>query len=164
MALTVGTDTYISVADATTYLATQLGALSWADASAADREKALRMACERLERMHYQGERTADDQALAWPRTDVPGWDGADLESAAVPQFVRDAQCWEADYLLAWAVRGAGRSEAEELQAQGVKSVKMGDLSYAFEAAADPLARALGPRARAILEPYIAWAPKGITL
>lgn len=164
MALTVGTDTYISAADATTYAGTQLGMGAWSAASDGDKEKALRMACGRLERLFYVGDATSASQTLRWPRTGVCDQHGTELADSVVPQFVKDAQCWEAEYLLQWSARGAGRGDRETLELQGVASVKLGDVSEVFSAAArdQPFLRALGPQAFLVLGAYLRRAPEDV--
>lgn len=75
MALTVedgsgvtGAESYISLADADTYLAAR-GFTAWASLSEGDKEAALRNATEYMEgRYVWKGERVADGQALSWPR------------------------------------------------------------------------------------------------
>lgn len=163
MALTVGTDTYLSVAEADTYFAGQLGAASWSAASAGQKEAALRMACTRLERLFYQGTPTSTAQALQWPRAGLYDLHGAALPSDEVPACVKDAQCQEALALLQWEARGAGDSERERLQAQGVAGAHVGDAqeSYRPPAPADPLTVCLCPRAFLFLRAVIAWSPSG---
>lgn len=160
MGLTVGTDTYIAVADVTSWWAARLGGAAWAAASADNKEAALRMACERLERLHYAGEPTSSSQTLKWPRTDVYDFHGTALDDDTVPQFVKDAQCIEANELLLWNTRGAGHGDREELQRQGVVSLKAGGAGEVSEtwdpARREDLARmALSPAAMQVLGPYL---------
>lgn len=164
MALVVGTDTYISVADCTTFFGTQLGAGAWTAASAGDKENALRMACARLERLLYDGDAYDASQTLRWPRSGIYDQHGTELTSSTVPQFVKDAQCWEALYLLQWSARGAGNSTREALQAQGVTSTKLGNVSEVYDRArADgPWRCDLGPAAFRLLSWYLRRVPEDL--
>lgn len=68
MAVTVGTDTYLSVADADTYWSNRNNSV-WSAATTADKEKALREATQYLDGAYnYIGELYSLTQALAWPR------------------------------------------------------------------------------------------------
>lgn len=102
MALTVedGTgladaESFISVADATSYHANR-GNAAWAAlASDTVREQALRKATDYMEaayRMKWAGKRVSVDQALSWPRYDVPMRDaGSYYDSDSVPAAVANA-------------------------------------------------------------------------
>lgn len=81
MALTVGTNTYISMAEAVAYVGGRLRTEAW-DFNDADREKALIHAARLLEALPWAGEKTGANQALAFPRN------GDD----EVPQAIKDAQ------------------------------------------------------------------------
>lgn len=88
MALTVGVNSYIVVADATTYFESRLYADDWMSAVDATLEKALLMARRLVDQQDFIGFRTSGDQLLAWPRTGIDN-----VDSATVPQAVIDAQC-----------------------------------------------------------------------
>jgi len=164
VALTVGTDSYITVADATTWFGGRLGEVNWGAASADQKEDALRMACVRLERLHYQGEPGSSAQTLRWPRSGLVDQHSTELSSSAVPQFVKDAQCEEALYLLDWLLDHTfGRAGALTRQREGIRAAKVGDVQeqYRPEGAPDALRSALGPRALEYLRPYLARYPPG---
>lgn len=88
MAITVGVNSYLSVADADTYFGERLYADDWTSADSTTKEKALVMARRFIDQQQFTGERTGEDQLLAWPRTGIAG-----VDSSAVPQDVVDAQC-----------------------------------------------------------------------
>jgi len=72
-------ESYISVADADTYHTSYTGSADWSGASEAAREIALRKATLYLDlrcQGKWLGARYTEDQALAWPRMNVPDQDG----------------------------------------------------------------------------------------
>jgi hypothetical protein len=82
MALTVGTNSYITMAEAVAYFGGRLRTEPWDFAETADREKALIHATRLLEALPWAGEKSDADQALAFPRG----------EDDTVPQPIKDAQ------------------------------------------------------------------------
>lgn len=150
----------MTAAECTTYLGGQLGAGAWTAANDTQKEAALRMACERLERLLWEGERATSDQVLSWPRSGVIGPDGEELASDAVPGDVKAAQCWEAVWLLQWNARGAGDGSRDRLRAQGVTQVRMGDVLEAYGPSdPGPGVCPLSPMARAVVGRYLQrWA------
>lgn len=103
MAVTVTTtiggessNSYVSLATAQTYMDARLNADAWDDAATDDiRNRALVMAARRLNDESYVGQPVYVDprQALAWPRHGAYDRDGVWLDSDAIPQVVKDAQC-----------------------------------------------------------------------
>lgn len=80
MALTVGSDAYLSVAAADSYHAAR-GRATWAAASMADREAAIIAATQYVDaRYRFVGRPAAPDQPLAWPRLDAMAADGRTLD------------------------------------------------------------------------------------
>lgn len=150
MALTVGTDSYISVADATTYIASNYTSTSsvytaWNALSAGDKEIYLRKATKKIDRQMLRGIKAIDSQVLEFPRAiksnerfydeDVVGvsvsrYNNYVVESS-VSQLVKDAQVEEA---VALNIDGGGLSNRQKLQRQGVKSFSLGDLSEEYGA------------------------------
>lgn len=86
-------ETFISVADASSYHSDR-GNAAWAAlASDALREQALRRATDYLEQVYglkWKGKRTKHTQALSWPRYDVCA-NGFDVDSDVVPVAVQRA-------------------------------------------------------------------------
>jgi hypothetical protein len=66
--LTVGTDTYVSLADATAYAADRLFGDAFTNATPTRQVQALRTATSLLDRLRWQGRPQAATQPLAWPR------------------------------------------------------------------------------------------------
>lgn len=85
---------YVSVADATTYHAAQ-GNAAWAAAATdALREAALVRATAAIDALNdWRGYRTNQDQALAWPRIGAVDDDGYGIASDAIPQRLKNAVC-----------------------------------------------------------------------
>lgn len=162
LTLTVNTNTYVTQAEASAFLAERLGTTAWDNAVSGDRDKALVMACRMLEkhRNRYAGLAGSLTQALSWPRT---GYDSANryFDLTAVPDAVKRAQCEQALYLLQTA--SAANPEREQARAQGVKRVKAGDYEEEYFAATDSgETPALCTEARRLLSPYIIHAPNQI--
>lgn len=70
----VDAESYCSVDDADTHHAAR-GVTNWATLSTAEKEQALRRACDYMEANYgtrWAGERYTDTQALSWPRIYVP--------------------------------------------------------------------------------------------
>ncbi len=101
MSLTVGTDTYISLDDADTYFSNRLHADIWDDATDAEKEKALKMACDLLEnRVIWAGQKTDSSQILQWPRKNLLNHYRDEVDSSTIPDSVKYVQCELAQYLL----------------------------------------------------------------
>jgi len=98
MAITVGVDTYISLADANTHFTGRPYAAEWAAASDAAKEAALREATINLEFLEYVGDRydTTTPQALKWPRDNLPLIDGVDYSGSTIPALIAKACAEEA--------------------------------------------------------------------
>lgn len=85
-------EAYISVADASTYLAAR-GYTAWAALAEAAQEAALRKGADYMGQAYgtrWQGERVSSTQALDWPRTGVVAY-GFDVASDSVPAAVANA-------------------------------------------------------------------------
>lgn len=97
MTITVGTDTYVSVADASAYLAlhyisTDAQLIAWTALGDTDKEIYLRNATLAIDRLRFPGFKSVTDQDLAFPRDAIP----------AVP-LRREARPWYYDYFsLDW--------------------------------------------------------------
>ena len=66
---------YITEIDAQTYFDGRLNTLPWDNATSGDRDKALSMATQLIDRLNFLGEKTDEDQDLQFPRdadTDIP--------------------------------------------------------------------------------------------
>lgn len=178
MALTVGTNSYINVADADTYFSERLFADVWTAATSTDKEKALIMATKVIDRQYLKGRKrnidtNSNQQLLAFPRCysrkvhdlirkwfldplvqnyDIWFVEGAYMYcEAAVPQVVLDATCEEALALL-----DRGNSKRLQLQRQGVKSFSIGDLSETYSS--NNGKGLLSEEAKELMSPYLSGA------
>ena len=94
MALTVGTNSYVSRADADTYFTDAIHADTWRDASNTNKDRSLVTAYRMLDRQVWRGEQTQPGvQTQDWPRTGLTDPEGTEVDDSAVPQFIIDAQC-----------------------------------------------------------------------
>lgn len=128
--MTVGTDTYISLEDAETYIAAYYPAAdttrqAWTALEEPEKEALLMQSCQTIDAQLLRGCQLETDQPLAFPRTpfQYPGETGA-------PEKVKQAQVEIALYGISEEKAGADRRAA--LQAQGVQSFSVGELSEAY--------------------------------
>lgn len=92
-------NSYITVADATTYFDNRLDASDWTAATADNKAAALITATSWLDTLEFYGDRSATTQALKWPRTDIT-CDGVEATAAFIPREIKDATCEAALALL----------------------------------------------------------------
>ena len=92
-------NSYITVADATTYFDNRLDASDWTSATTDNKAAALITATSWLDTVEFYGDRSATTQALKWPRTDVT-CDGVEATAAFIPREIKDATCEAALALL----------------------------------------------------------------
>ena len=98
MTVTVGTDVFISVADADTFFARR-GNTAWAALSTEQKEVFLVKASDAVERrFRWRGTRATAAQRLGWPRLDA--FDNDDLPLLGIPWQVEEATCLTAEQLV----------------------------------------------------------------
>jgi len=162
MAITVGTDSYATLPEASAYLAARLGTSAWNTADEATREKALKQATKAIDRQPLLGRKKDLDtpQTLEFPRCYVvPPTPDSYISDVItrwwcetdVPQAVKDAQCEEALALLER--EGTARLK---LQREGVETMSVGGLSETYAKGAGR--GLLSHVAREFLRPYLAGA------
>jgi len=127
MAIVVGTDTYISVANADTYFTNAIHATAWAAAITATKEKALVTATRMLDRQDWVGAKTSGVQALDWPRTGVTDSEGTAISSVSIPSFIEQACCE-----LALALLNDPSVQTNPDQKQRISSMSAGSASISF--------------------------------
>lgn len=128
MSLVVGTNSYVSVADADTYLDESVRAQeSWPFVDERDKERALVSAARQLERVRWAGTKAVDTRAMEWPRSGVTDKYGDELADDAVPQVVKDAQVE-----LALEISLASDLETQTSTADNTKRVKAGEAEIEF--------------------------------
>lgn len=174
--LTVGTNTYVSLVEATAYFANRLWSEDFTGATADQQAQALIMATKAIDRQLYKGVKKLSTQALQFPRcykaypievdegfiesyignlpeigTEGKGW----YCEVSVHQNIKDAQCEEA-----LAILGRGNSKRRKLQQSGVQSFSMGGLSESYKAGAGR--GLISVEAIDLLKPYRAGAVRTI--
>lgn len=123
-ALVVGTNTYASLAEATTYLGDLIGADSWALLDPDTQNKALLTAFKLLERQQWQGEAVG---SVDWPRTGVLDCAGDPVSALTVPGDLLTAQIE-----LAYAVTVDNSLVAKTTTADNTKRLQAGSASIEF--------------------------------
>lgn len=141
-------NSYVTITQANDYFAARFGAGAWTALSEASKEVALRHATRNLDLQRYRGWPLTDTQALQFPR-ERGDWNS----ESGIPQVVQDACCEEALWVATHASTG-GESTRQQMQAQGVASYSVGDLSETF--ASGGSGAVLCPRASALLRHWIA--------
>ena len=145
--IVTGAESYISVADASTYH-TARGNTAWAAlATDALREAALRRATDYMRqayRSRWQGYKVNEDQALDWPRYDVEV-EGYAVDSDIVPTEVKNA-CAEL------ALRASAADLNPDLT-QGVAREKVGQIEVEYDKASPQFTRYRA--IDALLSPYL---------
>ena len=138
MALVVGTNSYISVADADTYFADRLYATVWTNATTENKEKALIMATSRLDMRDYYGQPTdtTTPQPLKFPRAYLPLVDGIEYASDEIPDPIKYATCEEAIILLT-------QNPTDTPSENKYDRVKLGDMEVDYRSQAVSFQRSL---------------------
>lgn len=150
MTITSGTDTYCTLAEASTYFGTTFNNAVWTALSDATKEIALRMACQRMEQLNYIGVPKVEGQTLQFPRSYTNSiYDGT-------PQDVKNAQCELALYLYQ-----NQNNQVLTAQQMGLKSISLGNESYSFGEGVNGVNAILSPEANVYLNK---WLKKGFTL
>lgn len=143
LTLAVGTNTYISLADAELYVERLYGprATAWAAAATATKNALLAQACLDIDSCFWRGEKTGlTDQTLEFPR------DG-DATTDDSHDKVEQAQVEQALHLLTY---NAERREA--IAATGVRNVAVGGISEGYAGGTLPR---LCQRARELLRQWL---------
>lgn len=120
MALTVGTDTYATLAEANTY-ATARGWTDWAALTDAAKELRLTEAAVYLDTSYsWKGSIASETQAMSWPRTGVKDLEGRTIASDAYPARLKDAQIELARLASTALVTNDAQGEVKSIQAGSV--------------------------------------------
>ena len=119
-------DSFMTVAEADSYWATNLYATTWDAGTTANKEKALTMATRILdEKVAWSGTRATSAQALGWGRTDVY-WDGITVESTTVPIQIKNATAQFAGDLLV-------SNLTANSEGKGLNSLRVGEITLDFD-------------------------------
>jgi hypothetical protein len=141
---TVGSATansFVTLAECLTYLEGRLNAGAFEDAEAEDdQNRALVEATREISLLQYEGARTDNVQALAWPRTYAPDPDAsyvagltwpAYFDDDEIPQRVRDATCELAlEFLRAGT---ADIANPDRNTVEGLVAKKIGPLAWEWD-------------------------------
>ena len=93
MAITVGIDTYVTLAEANAYAAARPALSAWASLTDPQKEAALIEAAIYLDASYdFKGQITDQAQLLAWPRSDVTDKELRPLDPNIVPKAVKSSQ------------------------------------------------------------------------
>ncbi len=153
--MTVGTDTYVSVAAADAYITSHYrgnnaNRVRWMTLSDEDKVILLVAACAEMDTLPYQGRKASHDQQLAFPR--LPLQYGRSQEP---PVDIKAAQI-ELALWLSDDDKHASAEQRQALQAQGVDSFSLGDLSETYAAGSKSNHPALlCPKAARLLARYL---------
>lgn len=105
MALTVGTNSYVTVAEADAYFGDRLNADSWTSASAAIKSQALVTATRFIDERSWIGQAVSSSQKLGWPRNGAVYLDPRlgrriTIPNTQVPDTVKQAVYEQALHML----------------------------------------------------------------
>lgn len=153
--LELNKNSYVTVGDADAYISARYRSnnklrKAWEDLDEADKEASLLTACADIEALPFGGRSMIAGQAMAFPR--LPYQYGRSTE---IPEKVKHAQI----ELALWQLDDTNTTQAEQrqaLQAQGVESFSIGDLSesYTTGTAAQPTAL-MCAKVSNLLAPYL---------
>ena len=129
MSITVGTDSYITVAEATTILANFFDTENFDDATEANKELALKQATRDIDSLKYLGTKYDDEQALLFPR-DFVNYAQGETALQVVNDKIKIAQALEALKIMDNRVDGEDQMIA--LQKKGVKSQSVEGTSVTY--------------------------------
>ena len=127
MSITVGTDSYITVAEATTILEDYFDTDNWTGATTANQEKALKQATRNIDSQNLRGGKV-EEQALAFPRSIYFDYDGD--EYGVTPEAVKKAQALEALTILD---ERANPDQSAILQSKGIVSQSVEGTSVTYD-------------------------------
>lgn len=146
MSLVVGTNSYVTAAEADALLLPHPRREVWGAHSDYQRELALLLAAREIDLLNFRGRVADTDQALAWPRAGVIDSDGRIIDSDTVPDRVKTAQAELALDLLAEGF------ESEDEIPRGVRRVRAGAVELEFTA---PTRGELPDAVRDVLRPLL---------
>lgn len=164
MSLVVGTDSYISKADADAYVAlrymsTEAKRVAWAALPEADCEVLLRRAASIIDQQPLAGVKVTEAQTMEFPRALYTEYVGDD--NILSPQIMTNEN-WHVQTSVPTAVLAAqielalqytvGTPDRIEFQRQGVKSFSVGKLSETYAGTRSSL---VSIEARDLLAPYV---------
>jgi hypothetical protein len=162
--LVVGTNTYISLADAETYFTDRLNITTWSAATDANKNKALLMACKIIDDQRYMGQPFNYLQSMAFPRYGLKTRQNQPIPTLATPDDVKWAQCEQALFILDQSGNEDATSERRQLIREGVIEMRIGDYSETYkDNKSGAVSYSLCPMAKERLLPYLQVAFNGFS-
>lgn len=156
-------NSFVSVAEATTYLDARPNIAAWTAADADAKARAVITATRLLSPLSWRGSRVTSTQALSWPRANCPdpdaptGYLGATRDDwvsydiSIIPQRVKDATCE-----TALAIVNSGATDFATLDADAnLTSKTVGPLSKSWGAGGKPQGLARFPMLSSLLGPLL---------
>lgn len=131
MSLQIRIESYVTIDEANEYISGKVYATDWETSDTSTKEKALKEACRKINRLQFKGQKVDTGQVLEFPRRmPVLGRIGAIgfMTGEEVPDEVKAAQCEEALAILKY-----GNSARTKAQEQNIVSVKIGDVSETYK-------------------------------
>ena len=153
MALQEGIDTFCTMEYAEEYSGSKVFADVWNEADATTKEKALKEATRRINRLKFKGLKGDSGQVLEFPRQfpQVSSYTFGYVEQEEIPEEVKAATCEEALAILKF-----GNSARTKAQEQNVVSVSFGDASETY--AKGSFGKMHSKEAYELLKPYVVGA------
>lgn len=127
MPVIVGTNSYVTIAEADSYLADSARASAWAFLGTSQKTSALITATRMLETVTWQGQKTNPLQTLAWPRSGVIDRYGQPVDSSVVPTDIKNGQIE-----LAFDVSQDPTLATQESSGSNIESVRAGSAGVSF--------------------------------
>ncbi len=154
--LVEGTNTYISLANANTYMDMILSNTAWTSASENDKSKALIKATKNIDNLLLKGIKRNTDQPLQFPRFFEKSLNYDDIALLGTEQDIPTAVAQAcAEEALAILRNFSTPNIRLEFQQQGVKSVRIGNTAETYTTPSS-LNSLLGTETRLLLKGYIA--------
>ena len=150
MALQEGINSFVTMEYAEEYFGGKVFAEEWDEADATTKEKALKEATRRINRLKFKGLKADSGQLLEFPRQfpEVVSYSFGYVEQVDIPEEVKAATCEEALAILKY-----GNSARTKAQEQNVVSVSFGDASETYKAGS--FGKMHSKEAYELLKPYV---------
>lgn len=153
MTLQEGMNTFCTIEYAEEYFGGKVFAEEWDNATAETKERALKEATRRINRLKFKGLKADSGQVLEFPRQfpQVSSYTFGYVEQSDIPDEVKAATCEEALAILKY-----GNSARTKAQEQNVVSVSFGDASETY--AKGSFGKMHSKEAYELLKPYVVGA------
>jgi hypothetical protein len=154
MALTVGLNCYLSLAQADAYFNDRIDSDNWDTSTPADKGAALVTATRIIDNeFRFIGQALSSSQSLAWPRAQVAYFDPrlntvVTINSSEYPQRVRDATCEQAYHLLL-------NENLLDVSQQTFERIKVGPIEIEDSSSDYKAAPRINPSVNTILKPLL---------